>query len=452
MAHVMRKHRLLLAAAVGLLSAAVAWFWPAAPLWERTLPARGRVLHFGPDDRVIYTEDEGHVVSHSGMFSSRPGARHLWRWDAQTGELLETISVPVDAGATCIDMRLSPDGHTLLLDELGPKAGKPLVWTWYLFDLTTRRRQELPPGDVAHYHPQANFSSDGRWVWVDHRVQLTVLDGIDIVETATGRRAVRLREQNGELPIDGCFAPDGSAIAVHWFKPPTSAALHFVSIVELPTAAERRRFPLPPQPWLRLNEWLGDRVYAQANVPNGPVGYYLLQTYSFDVAAESIGEGRLEPLLSGQVNGNEGGIYWDHGPGWVASLTLDHREPGRWERWLGSVAAKLGVKYRAEPGPFSSVRFLDPETGRTRSELPGPLTFPCVISHDAKRVASVQSGDTLQVWDANPSPRWPWVVSAGVVGSGSILLLGNLARALFRRRSKRLCPARDEDRPRLSDP
>jgi hypothetical protein len=418
----MRKRWLALPLAIGLSSAAVVWFWPIMPLWHRAVSADVEVLRFGPDGRILYTVD--------GLIrSADPSTLHVCRWEAATGELLGAVSISHKAKAPRVEMRLSPDACTLLLGDSEALAAVPILrWVWFIFDAKTGQRRGVPVGHVAHFNPDA-FSQDGRWFWVYS------WDGIDIVDTATGKRVVELRARADEI-LDCCFSPDGAAAAVHWRKVSGAAACDSVRIIELPGGREIRRFDLPTRPWQRIDEWMGDRLYAEFEVPDRLPGHYLKQSYSFDLTADSIGKGRPEPLLSGQVIEHEGQTYWRNGPGWVAHESLSYREPKKWEEWFEWLALKTGMKFRAERGLVTRVRFLDSDTGRLRYELPRPVNFQCVISSDGKRVACAETDGVVQVWDANPPPRWPWAVAAGLVSAAPILIAGRW------RSPNRLAPAK----------
>jgi hypothetical protein len=150
---------------------------------------------------------------------------------------------------------------------------------------------------------------------------------------------------------------------------------------------------------------------------------HLRQSYSFDLTAESIGEGRSEPLLSGGDNGADE-IYWEDGPGWVAHLSLGPRTVKGWEEWLEWLAPKFRIRFQAERVVCNRVRFLDADTGRLRYELPNPVRYPCTISSDGKRLACMEPGGVVAVWDADPPPRWPWTLVAGLIGAGFVLIFG----------------------------
>jgi hypothetical protein len=438
----MKKRWLVLAGAIGLSSAVAVWQWPPTPLWhragggdvpaptQRTRPeALCEVLRFGRDDRSLYAA-EG--LTGTGAY---PHARRLCRWDAVTGELLGTVSISYKPNSLRVQMRLSPDARTVLLGE--PEMRGNVIypsWIWLLFDAQSGQRRGKPIVDVHPSTPGA-FSRGSRWFWVNRGNVSKLFDGIDIIETATGKAVVELRDRDDGDPHDCCFAPDGSAAAVHfihWGKGPKAVNRSSVRIIELPSGREIRRFDLPMRSWHRLNEWAGDRLYAEVNVPNGPPGCYLRQSYSFDLTAKSIGEGTPEPLLNGQVDGQKGETYWDNGPGWVAHLSSGPREVKKWEEWLEWLAPKVAMKFRVKRGLDNSVRFFDAGTGRLRYELPSTVTLPCVISSDGKRVACVQADGMIEVWDADPRPRWPWVLAAGMIGAGPILIFGRWRR---RRRS-----------------
>jgi hypothetical protein len=242
------------------------------------------------------------------------------------------------------------------------------------------------------------------------------LDGLDIIATATGRKIVQLRNGEEENPVNCCFSPDGNAAAVQCLRGSTTA----VRIIDLPSGREVRRFDLPIRMWQPMNEWVGDRLYAGIEVPTGPKGY-LRQTYSFDLTAESIGDGRPEPLLGSTVDGQKFHTYWCRGPGWVA-----HWSSGRetWEEWIERVSTRIGIKFRAGHGQDNVLRFLNADSGRLRYEFPTPVKFPCAISGDGRRLAWVGFFGVVEVWDVDPPARWPWALITGTVGAGSILIFG----------------------------
>jgi hypothetical protein len=284
----------------------------------------------------------------------------------------------------------------------------------FLFDGETGQpRASL--GEMS-YPGSGTFSPDGRWLWVRLGRKPRGLDCLEIFAAATGKRVVAERDNVEEIPVNCCFSPDGNAAAVEWLRGSTTT----IRIVELPSGREIRRFDLPRRIGQRATEWVGDGLYATVEVPNGPKGY-LWQTYSFDLTAEFIGEGRPEPLLGGRRDALKGQTYWCRGPGWVA-----HLSSGRelWEEWIQWLGAKMGFKLSSRSEKDCVLRFLNADTGRLRYELPIPVKFPCAISSDGKRLAWVESYGVVEVWDVDPPGRWPWVLVSGIVGAGLTLVLG----------------------------
>jgi hypothetical protein len=147
-------------------------------------------------------------------------------------------------------------------------------------------------------------------------------------------------------------------------------------------------FAVPDRSWQRLDEWLGNRLYAETNEhPTGAPGEYFRRSYSFDLTLDPIGEGNEEPLLTGYVNGTSGQTYWDHGPGWLAYRSLGPLGKTKVEELAEWVGKKLGKSFGRKQGLYERVRFHDPITGQLRYAMPVQLTFSCEISPDGRRVA-----------------------------------------------------------------
>jgi hypothetical protein len=420
---------------MGLLGAAAAWFWPATPLWRRASHAGTRILGFGPGDRTLYTSDR---------LGEGPSTARVCRWDAATGELLEEVVVRPVTDTEIFGVSMGPDGATLLVAEIEfiktPTGSRP-VSVCFLRDLKTG---QLRAGRVAEVGQLGSnpFSPDGRWFWFYHaspksQPGVNHFDGIEIISTASGENIATLRERDEEFPVDCCFSPDGRALAVRWCKLKTPAARHSVEIIEVPSGKERRRFELPDQPWHRLYKLVGDRLYAEAYIVDTTAGQRraFRRTYSFDLGAESIGDGTEEPLLGGMDDIVAGGNdTWEEGADWVAHLRLGFSRPRPWERWLQKTSALVGLE--SMPEAHVRLRFLDRATGEVRSELADCVTFPCCISSDGKRVACVRHSGHVEVWSTEPQRRWPWTVAAGIAAAAPVLAWGR-----WRSRSSELSTA-----------
>jgi hypothetical protein len=411
----MRKRWMFVAGMSGLLTAAIVWFWPVMPIWRAVVGADAQVLGFSRDNDIVYTA-QGFDAK-----SAKAVPPRLCRWRAATGELLGAVDIPFTEKPTWIRTELSPDAKSLLIG--GDSGIVQLGQIYFIHDAVTGARRAGPITQVGHLNPGC-FSADGRWFQVYQGNMSNPIMGLDIVDTATGERIVKLRDQNDVKPYDLCFASDGSAAAIHWCQKTKDSKRHYVQIIRLPGGEELRRFDLPGELWQRVDKWVGNRLFAETNVPDGAPNKYFRRSYSFDMTREPIGDGTEEPLLNGYVNGTNGQTFWDDGPGWVAYLELASVVPTKWDEWYEWFGGKVGVNWKARSGLYVTVRFVDSSSGRLRYAVPKPLAFECIISSDGKRVASVDPNLGVEVWNADPSPRWPWAFTAAGFTVGLGLLVG----------------------------
>jgi hypothetical protein len=275
------------------------------------------------------------------------------------------------------------------------------------------------------------FSSDSRWYWVQHWAGDEDRDGLHIIETATGKSILRLPNKKEYSLRDCCFAPDGNALAVHYCKEGNDVAEHFVQIVELPTGKERCWFRLPDGDWKRLLKWAGSRVYAEV-VQQGPTpGDSLDRIFSFDLAAETIGEGREEPLLRGNDDGTTF-VKCDIDRGWLVRIQQGPRPKTLKDELLDRLDQTLGTWFRVMGNrdqdigemDYATLRFVDPVTGRFLHQISIQAGSRFTISADGKRVASTKWNGDIELWDADPRSRWPLAVAAGLLVAFPVLAFG----------------------------
>jgi hypothetical protein len=395
---VVPARRFLLAALVGAMSAAVVFVWPTAPSWQHTGLEDGHVLRFGPDNRALYTIEGLPTLIHL-----RPKPR-LRSWDVATGELLSTVDIPFDAIAH-LDFCLSSDCGTLMITDAAYREGNDPDASDYrhrrcfLYDAATGRQRGEP--FCVTSVPIYPFSPDCRWLWLGKP------DSMYVIETATAKISTQLQV----APTDACFAPDGSAIAVHTGTWTSTVHRSQVQIFGLPDGKERRSFDLPARDWGRIEEWVANRL----NVAS------MHKIYSFDLTAPSISKGIEQPLLEGWssvmpgVLHNVVGRYWAKGPGWLAYLELP-----RSERKSKSYEDKRDLPVIA--------RFADPDTGKIRYVLPTFVAFPCAIAGNGERIAFTDAQGTLEVWDTHAPLRWPFALATAFGVSGAIVLLHRWAK------------------------
>ena len=75
-----------------------------------------------------------------------------------------------------------------------------------------------------------------------------------------------------------------------------------------------------------------------------------------------------------------------------------------------------------------SVRFIDPATGATRYRIPEPLQVTILVSPDGRLVAATLDDEAIEVWDAEPSLRWPTASIAGLATTGILALISRWRR------------------------
>jgi hypothetical protein len=360
----------------------------------------------------------------------------------------------------CVDsqkikvVRPSPDGQVALVGEGMPADRGGLNFgtgDWYLYDAVSGQRRAGPIARVAWIAPKA-FSEDGRWFWGrrgDPQGGLDATEGAVVFSAATGDLVLDLLDRDGMRAGMCFFAPDGETVAVVWVTPgqPPRDTRHTIQIIDLPSGQERCRLNLPPSEWEWFDKWDGRLLWAVERLPGeqAPAGVphnsfvqlpavpaFRLKCWAFDLSPGGMGEGIEQPLLLGRTSGPAGSSYWQEGPGWAAYFQLVPPEAqGTADGWWSPLMARLVGK--RDPAPMRvTVRVADPASGATRYEFPRPMGYPCAIAPDGRRLACAGGSHSVEVWDADPWPRWPGAVAAGVAAAAGVLALG------WRRRAKTL--------------
>jgi hypothetical protein len=373
----------------------------------------------------------------------------VWRWDVESGRLLARAVLP------CAN-RTAFKGVWGCADSSGVVVGECQLTRpnfpnrWYLHDAFSGRRLTGPiPGLLSV--TAKSFSPDGRWFfgrWAEPR-DGGKKEGVAIVSTATGDVVATVTDREELLAETVAYSPDGTSAAVFLHGKGTSAlplptclilqgngvgAVQVlglqsndggaVQVVDLPSGKGRQWLDLPKRLWSRIRLWNGQRVEMVAN--SG--GYE--SRFTFDLTRDPVKEvGENAAWLD--RSGYEG-------PGWQAHFDpVTHvlaGVPGSWYyRWIDPLLRKAGILPNVTYLPFDQVvRIVDPRTGVTRYKVPRPVRAPFVFSHDGRRMACSTGGDAVEVWDTDPSPRWPWAAGAGIGGVVFAVAIGRGSRWIRR--------------------
>jgi hypothetical protein len=200
-------------------------------------------------------------------------------------------------------------------------------------------------------------------------------------------------------------------------------------ILELPSGKERRRFQLPPGPWLVFDRWDGRYLEVRAMKPDGPAGETLWYTTIFDLDQDDLGAGFEDPALRGRRN-NGTWNAWKNGPDWLMYFTIGPSPPSRQgpAGWFDSLAVRIGAARPPTRGRQVTVRFADRDTGVIRYELPRPVDVDLHVSPDGHRLVCGNNEYGVEVWDTSPPVRWHKALLAGLAAAGGVLAIAKWRR------------------------
>jgi hypothetical protein len=381
------------------------------------------VEQFPPDGRVVVTTRMPPPVDF--LFPDP----EVSRWDAGTGVLLSRVKLGcVDPNSVKV-AHASADGRLVLVGEGVRKLDQPHVANfttglWYLHDGITGERLLGPIRDVALAW---DFSPDGRWFTGrrgDPAGGFAGLREVAIYSAATGEMVLAFPDREGKK-ADGCwFAPDGETAAVWWKPVEAGNAGHEVDIVEIPSG-RRRRFGLPPRPWLWFRSWEGRALHTIVNGPEGTPKDPQRCSCVLDLSGDAIGECVEDPLLRDCKDASGTTVHWFAGADWVAYFSFVRPEPPVGVgAWWNTAATWLGLRTRPGNHLHAKVWFVDRPSGAVRYELPRPVCLTLRFSPDGRRLACGTADNGVEVWDTDPPPRWPRPLAAGALVTAAVFGIG----------------------------
>jgi hypothetical protein len=414
-----RRRWLILATLAGLAAAAAVGVWAGGPRWHSVAFGPGFDLGFSRDGSELLTS-HGLEPGPDGRFDPR-----IVRWDAVTGRPLGATPlvwegpriVPAPGVPNRLYVTHVPGGERLLVGSIVPGT-VPCV-EYYVHDAATGRKTAGPFRSDRFVHA---CSPDGRWCAAEG----DGMKGRAVVSTATGETVLYLAPRLDYFPQSVVFSPKGDRAAVHWW-PADATDRHFVQVYDLPSGREGRRLDLPPRPWQWIKEWSADRLYIEARETDSHVPLAIFwRVYSFSLADDDFGTMRTEISWTRRFTR---GMYTslETGPGWVAHIDPMKPDLPRWRQWLEWTGRKVGLSVGQSPPVAYRVRFLDPDTGAVKTELP-LVGYPWAIAPNGRWVATIHPERGVEVWAVGGVPPWVWAAAAGAICGGGVLGLAAFAR------------------------
>ncbi len=241
-----------------------------------------------------------------------------------------------------------------------------------------------------------------------------------------------LTDKNGMnwYPI---FASNSASVALIGRQAgPNNAGPLPIRIIELPSAKELRRFDLPGLPerqWLHIRRWDGRYLLAVQIVQLESEGRKEWQQITFDTSTDPLGEGTIDPMLRLHEESANDSTFWSEAPDRAAfGKIIRGGQKSRLDEVREWLTAKLGIDLTPQHQIRANVRIVDRATGETRYQLPRPLAITICLSRDGRRLAATHDHDSIEVWNVDPPPRWPFALSAGALSFGGILAFGRWRR------------------------
>jgi len=140
------------------------------------------------------------------------------------------------------------------------------------------------------------------------------------------------------------------------------------------------------------------------------------------------------PAASSQRNMEHGELKL-FGDKWAAHLvSRDSWVPGSWEKTVIWLDSQCGTTFSNWFKPNYRIAVTDRKTGMIRAEIPANVVSQLIISNDGHYLAlATYEKPGLELWDANPSSRWPNALAAGL---SPLLLVFVLIRWIRKYRTK----------------
>jgi hypothetical protein len=430
----------ILAAIFGFLAAVTVWLWPQKPLWTKDLPTNvsGRIEFVG-DKLTVVGNPKGAVDSHYCRVSVS---------NAKTGDLEEEFELFLD-GPIVDAPQMCPDLQSVFVEDnfrqVVRDGVKMNLRDWSIYDLHTGHRR-YGPQSGSYLLGTRPWSRDGQWFCTTRRQDGKLEDFLQLRSFKTGEVAHEFPTPEGYHQAFPLFSPNTDSLCIFWEERQSNRMIRvdgrkLISIHDVPSGKEIKRIELPKNRYFWVRDWDGETLMIfelidRSSIERASYKCLLWKPFQSTSIEDATSDANLGSLETRRLK--EPLLEWRFGADWVA--TWEMVKPGEeFGKWYDQVREWLinQLKFDIALQPKWRVRCYSRSDGNLRREFPNLRAMPFNVSQDGRLLYTRLGRDTLtlQAWDLDPSPRWPWALLASLGAVAFILLLGS-------RRSKHVAAPR----------
>jgi len=462
----MRIGRIILTLLLAAIAGGVIILWPQSPLWTQTLPGIHELVQFSQDGKSL-------IVAEGWYTNAVPTATPaLVYFDLKTGNVSKRIPLTFPPSTFINKYWLTPDAQTIFAQVSKAKEGYNVSTggtSLVAFDVATSQ-QLRGPWSCSQAH-DLEFSPDRRWFWYtmpetevsDRELSLTkdyasLKHNIHVASTADFRDVLSIPFNPSTQAFHnvGSFA-DQPRVAVFYTKWSGKPLLELakespeklqqlqqvMEIWDLQTGKKTHSSLMPDSHrWYEIEKAIGQNIYIRGSKVNPLKPWEVLGELSrVSWVSETELAATIEPMVSSSTPQlNPGSPVMSYLPvsrhclgfddNWVCHSIVHDRDNvaiGGVLRWID---AKVGTRLMDNIYPGHTISVKDRSSGKTRIEIVVKAGLNMRISTDGQYLAQMDYiKHTLDLWNANPSSRWPYAVAVGVLICTVMMLWGRKRRA-----------------------
>jgi hypothetical protein len=414
--------RLLLALILGFVAFEVVDLWPVRPMWSKPF-AKMAIVGFSEDEKHIFLM-EG--MSHYGPYH-RGSAMSMLKYEVATATEKQRVELSIPSDFYELGISSSSDCAKVLFYgcKADPSQRERGDYVCYLFDAKTGQCIGGPweCGDERN----VLLSSDARWI-CHPGLQLSN-PSLTVISSENGRAVFSSAIAGTRFGNVYRFSPDGSKLAALTFEQSTLK----LKIISVPSGEVLNSFEipmLPDEPIVRVSDWSGNIISFKFSDEQR---FESARIQSFRIEKDKLIPLKREPVL--QIKNGDMDYYIGVT---MKPTVVIHARTGKatWPEYEVRIAEwcdeHFGTRWSAKFNERTTYRFFDRQTGKFRLDIPVDSLINGNHGHTGKYFASY-AGETplLEVWNADPFPRWPWSAGAAMLTFLLIYFFPSL-----RRRSK----------------